>query len=295
MREGGYDIADQLFMDARGIPITRFSDQDKADYRVLREALIQATYLPDDPKAAPIIALVAFVWARCTGRADVLLAIKESIEGEIIDGERLGVLGQIKTVIAGEFAGFAERLDAHIKESASLTARQRHLDERRSDAREGADFTVGEIATAVIEALRDSGLLLPAPHPSSAGLVPPLGHPAGTPPVPGAAPASGVASPIDHEAIASAAAAHVVEGLKSHMRVHVDIAAIKESIRESFQLAWIWIGFAVALAVGGVGLWVGYQRAAGRDAGVITVLSQQVVDLKRANATLTRVCGAVRR
>ena len=43
MREGGYDIADQLFMDARGIPITRFSDQDKADYRVLREALIQAT------------------------------------------------------------------------------------------------------------------------------------------------------------------------------------------------------------------------------------------------------------
>ncbi len=282
MREGGYDIADQLFMDARGIPITRFSDQDKADYRVLREALIQATYLPDDPKAAPIIALVAFVWARCTGRADVLLAIKESIEGEIIDGERRGVLGQIKAVIAGEFAGFAERLDAHIKESATLTVRQRHLDERRAEVRAEPDLTVEEIATAVIEALRESGLLLPELSPSSAGTVPPAGPPPAAP-------------PIDHEAIASATAAHVVEGLKPHMGVHVDIAAIKESLRESFQLAWIWIAFACVLGAGGFGVWVGYQRASTRDAGAISVLSQQVADLKHANGTLTRVCGAGRR
>ena len=277
MREGGYDIADQLFMDARGIPITRFSDRDKADYRVLREALIQATYLPDDPKAAPIIALIAFVWARCTGRADVLLAIKESIEGEVIDGERCGVLGQIKAVIAGEFAGFAERLDTYIKESATLTARHRHLDERRADAREGPDLTVDEIATAVIEALRESGLARPASS-TAPGPEPPRE------PV-----------PIDHEAIASAAAVRVVEGLKPHVGVHVDIAAVKESLRESFQLAWIWIGLSVALALGGVGVWVGYQRAAVRDASVITVLSQQVADLKHANGTLTRVCGRGRR
>ena len=273
MREGGYDIADQLFMDARGIPITRFSDQDKADYRVLREALIQATYLPDDPKAAPIIALVAFVWARCTGRADVLLAIKESIEGEVIDGERRGVLGQIKAVIAGEFAGFAERLDAHIKESATLTVRQRHLDERRTEVRTDPDLTVEAIATAVIEALRESGSVFPVLNPS-AETEPPHAPP-----------------PIDHEAIASAAAERVVEGLKPHMGVHVDIAVIKESLRESFQLAWIWIALACVLCAGGFGVWVGYQRASVRDAGAITVLSQQVTDLKHANATLTRVCG----
>ena len=277
MREGGYDIADQLFMDARGIPITRFSDQDKADYRVLREALIQATYLPDDPKAAPIIALVAFVWARCTGRADVLLAIKESIEGEIIDGERRGVLGQIKAVIAGEFAGFAERLDAHIKESATLITRGRHLDERRPVAHADPDLSVEEIATAVIEALRESGLVLPAPNSSLETEVPPA------PPA------------IDHEAIAAVAAERVVEGLKPHMGVHVDIAAIKESLRESFQLAWIWIALACVLSAGGFGVWVGYQRATVRDAGAITVLSQQVTDLKHANATLTRVCGPGRR
>ena len=277
MREGGYDIADQLFMDARGIPITRFSDQDKADYRVLREALIQATYLPDDPKAAPIIALVAFVWARCTGRADVLLAIKESIEGEIIDGERRGVLGQIKAVIAREFAGFAERLDAHIKESATLITRGRHLDERRPVAHADPDLSVEEIATAVIEALRESGLVLPAPNSSLETEVPPA------PPA------------IDHEAIAAVAAERVVEGLKPHMGVHVDIAAIKESLRESFQLAWIWIALACVLSAGGFGVWVGYQRATVRDAGAITVLSQQVTDLKHANATLTRVCGPGRR
>ena len=277
MREGGYDIADQLFMDARGIPITRFSDQDKADYRVLREALIQATYLPDDPKAAPIIALVAFVWARCTGRADVLLAIKESIEGEIIDGERRGVLGQIKAVIAGEFAGFAERLDAHIKESATLITRGRHLDERRPVAHADPDLSVEEIATAVIQALRESGLVLPAPNSSLETEVPPA------PPA------------IDHEAIAAVAAERVVEGLKPHMGVHVDIAAIKESLRESFQLAWIWIALACVLSAGGFGVWVGYQRATVRDAGAITVLSQQVTDLKHANATLTRVCGPGRR
>jgi len=294
MREGGYDIADQLFMDARGIPITRFSDQDKADYRALREALIQATYLPDDPKASPIIALVAFVWARCTGRADVLLAIKESIEGEVIDGERRGVLGQIKAVIAGEFAGFAERLDTHIKESATLIARQRHLDERRPAARDGPDLTVEEIATAVIEALRESGPVLPALH-SSVETEPPPGPPAGGTSVQGAAPAAGAVGPIDHEAIASAAAERVVEGLKPHMGVHVDIAAIKESLRESFQLAWIWIALACVLAAGGFGVWVGYQRASVRDAGAITVLSQQVADLKHANATLTRVCGTGRR
>ena len=277
MREGGYDIADQLFMDARGIPITRFSDQDKADYRVLREALIQATYLPDDPKAAPIIALVAFVWARCTGRADVLLAIKESIEGEVIDGERRGVLGQIKAVIAGEFAGFAERLDAHIKESATLTVRQRHLDERRTEVRTDPDLTVEAIATAVIEALRESGSVFSSPDPSLE-----------TQRVP-APPA------IDHEGIASVTAERVVEGLKPHMGVHVDIAAIKESLRESFQLAWIWIALACVLAAGGFGVWVGYQRASVLDASAITVLSQQVTDLKHANATLTRVCGPGRR
>ena len=277
MREGGYDIADQLFMDARGIPITRFSDQDKADYRVLREALIQATYLPDDPKAAPIIALVAFVWARCTGRADVLLAIKESIEGEIIDGERRGVLGQIKAVIAGEFAGFAERLDTHIKESATLIARGRHLDERRTAARDDPELTVEEIATAVIEALRESGLVVPALRSSVETEAPPV------PPT------------IDHEAIVSVAAERVVEGLKPHMGVHVDIAAIKESLRDSFQLAWIWIALACVLGAGGFGVWVGYQRATVRDAGAITVLSQQVADLKHANATLTRVCGTGRR
>lgn len=277
MREGGYDIADQIFMDARGIPITRFSDQDKADYRVLREALIQATYLPDDPKAAPIIALVAFVWARCTGRADVLLAIKESIEGEIIDGERRGVLGQIKAVIAGEFAGLAERLDTHIKESATLITRGRHVDERRPAASADPDLTVEEIATAVIEALRESGLVLPAPS-SFLGTE--------TPPAPPA---------IDHEAIASAAAERVVEGLKPHMGVHMDIAAVRESLRESFQLAWIWIALACVLGAGGFGVWVGYQRASVQDAGALTVLSQQVADLKHANETLTRVCGTGRR
>ena len=277
MREGGYDIADQLFMDARGIPITRFSDQDKADYRVLREALIQATYLPDDPKAAPIIALVAFVWARCTGRADVLLAIKESIEGEIIDGERRGVLGQIKALIAGEFAGFAERLDVHIKESTTLITRGRHLDERRPATSAAPDLTVEEIATAVIEALRESGLVLPAPNSSFETEAPPA------PPA------------IDHEAIASVAAERVVEGLKPHMGVHVDIAAIKESLRESFQLAWIWIALACVLCAGGFGVWAGYQRASVRDAGAITVLSQQVADLKHANATLARVCRIGRR
>jgi hypothetical protein len=277
MREGGYDIADQLFMDARGIPITRFSDQDKADYRVLREALIQATYLPDDPKAAPIIALVAFVWARCTGRADVLLAIKESIEGEIIDGERRGVLGQIKAVLAGEFAGFAERLDSHIKESATLITRGRHLDERRAAASADTDLTVEDIATAVIEALRESGLVLPAPNSRLETEVPP------PPPA------------IDHEVIASSTAERVVEGLKPHMGVHMDIAAVKESLRESFQLAWIWIALACVLSAGGFGVWVGYQRASVRDASAITVLSQQVTDLKHANATLTRVCGPGRR
>ena len=277
MREGGYDIADQLFMDARGIPITRFSDQDKADYRVLREALIQATYLPDDPKAAPIIALVAFVWARCTGRADVLLAIKESIEGEIIDGERRGVLGQIKAVLAGEFAGFAERLDSHIKESATLITRGRHLDERRAAASADTDLTVEDIATAVIEALRESGLVLPAPNSRLETEVPP------PPPA------------IDHEVIASSTAERVVEGLKPHMGVHMDIAAVKESLRESFQLAWIWIALACVLSAGGFGVWVGYQRASVRDSSAITVLSQQVTDLKHANATLTRVCGPGRR
>ena len=277
MREGGYDIADQLFMDARGIPITRFSDQDKADYRVLRESLIQATYLPDDPKAAPIIALVAFVWARCTGRADVLLAIKESIEGEIIDGERRGVLGQIKAVLAGEFAGFAERLDSHIKESATLITRGRHLDERRAAASADTDLTVEDIATAVIEALRESGLVLPAPNSRLETEVPP------PPPA------------IDHEVIASSTAERVVEGLKPHMGVHMDIAAVKESLRESFQLAWIWIALACVLSAGGFGVWVGYQRASVRDASAITVLSQQVTDLKHANATLTRVCGPGRR
>ena len=277
MREGGYDIADQLFMDARGIPITRFSDQDKADYRVLRESLIQATYLPDDPKAAPIIALVAFVWARCTGRADVLLAIKESIEGEIIDGERRGVLGQIKAVLAGEFAGFAERLDSHIKESATLITRGRHLDERRAAASADPDLTVEDIATAVIEALRESGLVLPAPNSRLETEVPP------PPPA------------IDHEVIASSTAERVVEGLKPHMGVHMDIAAVKESLRESFQLAWIWIALACVLLAGGFGVWVGYQRASVRDASAITVLSQQVTDLKHANATLTRVCGPGRR
>jgi hypothetical protein len=277
MREGGYDIADQLFMDARGIPITRFSDQDKADYRVLREALIQATYLPDDPKAAPIIALVAFVWARCTGRADVLLAIKESIEGEIIDGERRGVLGQIKAVIVGEFAGFAERLDAHIKESAQLTVRQRHLDERRVEVRAEPELTVGEIANAVIEALRESGLAFSSPDPSLET------QRLSAPPA------------IDHEGIASATAERVVEGLKPHMGVHMDIAAIKESLRESFQLAWIWIALGCVLAAGGFGVWVGYRRASIRDTGALTVLSQQVADLKHANATLARVCVPGRR
>jgi TRAP-type C4-dicarboxylate transport system permease small subunit len=79
------------------------------------------------------------------------------------------------------------------------------------------------------------------------------------------------------------------------MGVHMDIAAVKESLRESFQLAWIWIALACVLSAGGFGVWVGYQRASVRDASAITVLSQQVTDLKHANATLTRVCGPGRR
>ncbi len=67
-----------------------------------------------------------------TGLAAVPLAIQESIAGERIDGGHRAVLGRIKAVLAGEVAGFAWRLNAHTKESATRAARQRHVDEPRA-------------------------------------------------------------------------------------------------------------------------------------------------------------------
>lgn len=44
---GLHDVAVPFFMDARGVPSTRFSDQAKADCQVLRETLIRVTYPAD--------------------------------------------------------------------------------------------------------------------------------------------------------------------------------------------------------------------------------------------------------
>lgn len=79
-----YSNSEQIFIDAMGGLPTE--DQWK-DIRSLLGILSKAGFEVDDPSNAPHVTLFAWGWARSTGRADVLAAVKaavlESANGQV--------------------------------------------------------------------------------------------------------------------------------------------------------------------------------------------------------------------
>ena len=71
-----YSNSEQIFIDAMGGLPTE--DQWK-DIRSLLGILSKAGFEVDDPSNAPHVTLFAWGWARSTGRADVLAAIKAAV------------------------------------------------------------------------------------------------------------------------------------------------------------------------------------------------------------------------
>ncbi|CUA96405.1 hypothetical protein [Thiomonas bhubaneswarensis] len=71
-----YSNSEQIFIDAIGALPTE--DQWK-DIRSLLGILSKAGFEVDDPSNAPHVTLFAWGWARSTGRADVLAAVKAAV------------------------------------------------------------------------------------------------------------------------------------------------------------------------------------------------------------------------
>lgn len=71
-----YSNSEQIFIDAMGALPT--ADQWK-DIRSLLGILSKAGFEVDDPSNAPHVTLFAWGWARSTGRADVLAAVKAAV------------------------------------------------------------------------------------------------------------------------------------------------------------------------------------------------------------------------